>query len=105
MTAYPPLDLSGGDAKQSPFDPYAVFREQGGGPEDAATVAACDWLTEADLAVYMQAYGRTGFQGGLNWYRNMTSDTLRAPLRLFSGKAIEVPVAFIGGEKNAPARY
>lgn len=67
---------------------------------DAATVAACDWLTEADLTVYTQAYGRTGYQGGLNWYRNMTSDTLRAPLRLFSGKAIEVPVAFVGGEKD-----
>jgi pimeloyl-ACP methyl ester carboxylesterase len=36
----------------------------------AAEVACCAWLTEAEMAVYAAEYGRTGFQGGLNWYRN-----------------------------------
>ena len=30
-----------------------------------AEIAACTWLTEAELAVYAAEYGRTGFQGGL----------------------------------------
>jgi hypothetical protein len=28
------------------------------------------WLSEADLAFFTAAYRRTGFRGGLNWYRN-----------------------------------
>ena len=34
------------------------------------------WLTDEELAVYAEAFERTGFQGGLNWYRCMT-DPLR----------------------------
>ncbi len=37
MTAYPVIDLSGGDAKQSPFDEYAIFR-QGIATEKAAAM-------------------------------------------------------------------
>jgi pimeloyl-ACP methyl ester carboxylesterase len=29
-------------------------------------------LSEAELAVYVQAFGRTGFRGPVNWYRNFT---------------------------------
>ncbi len=29
------------------------------------------WLSEQDLAVYVDAFERTGFTGGLNWYRNI----------------------------------
>ena len=29
------------------------------------------WLTEADVDVFAAAYARTGFRGGLNWYRNI----------------------------------
>jgi len=29
------------------------------------------WLTEADLAFYAAEFQRTGFRGGLNWYRNI----------------------------------
>ena len=35
----------------------------------AAEIAACRWLTEDELAVYAAEFGRTGFQGGLQWYR------------------------------------
>ena len=29
------------------------------------------WLSEADLDYYAQEFSRTGFRGGLNWYRNL----------------------------------
>ena len=35
----------------------------------AAEIAANKWLPDADMAVYAEEYGRTGFQGGLNGYR------------------------------------
>src|SRR5262249_19979816 len=32
-----------------------------------AEIAACKWLTEAELSVYAAEYRQTGFQSGLNW--------------------------------------
>jgi pimeloyl-ACP methyl ester carboxylesterase len=40
---------------------------------------------------------RTGFQGGLQWYRCATSGLADADLRLFTGRTISVPAAFIAG--------
>ena len=37
-----------------------------------AEIASCKWLTEQELSVYSAEYLRTGFQGGLNWYRCRT---------------------------------
>ncbi len=66
---------------------------------DAATIAACTWLTEDELAVYAMEYGRTGFQGGLNWYRTRFTGT-NAEMEAFAGKRIEVPATFIGGARD-----
>ncbi len=63
-------------------------------PEEAA---ACRWLTDDDLAVYAGEYERTGFQGGLNWYRRATSAESAAELRLYTGAKVTVPACFIGG--------
>ena len=69
----------------------------------AATVAAvmpageCAWLTEAELAVYAGEYARTGFQGGLQWYRCRTDRRFLPELEVFGGRAIEVPACFIAG--------
>lgn len=60
-------------------------------------VSACEWLPEADMAVYAREYGRTGFQGGLNWYRAATSARFVAEMQVFAGRAIEVPACFIAG--------
>ena len=35
----------------------------------AAEIAACKWLTEAEVDVYATEYGRTGFNGALQGYR------------------------------------
>jgi pimeloyl-ACP methyl ester carboxylesterase len=63
----------------------------------AAQVAACTWLTEPELDVYCAEFGRTGFQGALQWYRCTTSGLAAAGLRLFTGRTITVPAAFIAG--------
>lgn len=66
----------------------------------AAEVQACKWLTEPELGVYTQEYGRTGFQGALQAYRIFSDPGLTAELRLFSGKTIDVPLLFIGGKSD-----
>ena len=30
-----------------------------------------DWLSEADVSYFSEIYRKTGFRGGLNWYRNI----------------------------------
>lgn len=65
-----------------------------------AEIAAHRWLPEADLAVYAAEYGRTGFQGGLQWYRCNTSGRFASELELFSGRAIDVPSCFIAGASD-----
>jgi len=66
----------------------------------ASTIAACRWLRESDLAVYSGEYERTGFQGGLNWYRARTGGTETSDLQNFSGRTIDVPSLFIAGTSD-----
>ena len=61
---------------------------------------SCKWLTEDELKVYVSEYGRTGFQGGLNWYRSGGSAENHQKLELFTGMKIEVPAMFIAGEQD-----
>ncbi|XP_073222238.1 epoxide hydrolase 1-like [Cicer arietinum] len=54
------------------------------------------WLTEADLAYFVSKFEKTGFTGGLNYYRNLNLNwELMAPRH---GAKIYVPVKFITGE-------
>lgn len=66
----------------------------------AGQIAANRWLSEAEMQVYAEEYGRTGFQGGLNWYRARYQPHLNAELSLYSGKAVEVPSMFIAGKAD-----
>jgi pimeloyl-ACP methyl ester carboxylesterase len=63
----------------------------------AAEIAANRWLPDAELRVYAQEYGRTGFQGGLNGYRDGPGN---ADLTIFAGRTIDVPSTFLGGRKD-----
>lgn len=67
------------------------------GEDDARTRS---WMSDDELEVYVDEWQRTGFQGGLNWYRAQTSEdaTLAKDMTLFAGRKIEVPCLFIGGE-------
>jgi pimeloyl-ACP methyl ester carboxylesterase len=66
----------------------------------AEAIAACRWLPERELRVYSAEYSRTGFQGGLNWYRCRTTGAYDAELQLFSGRTIDVPAMFIAGKSD-----
>jgi pimeloyl-ACP methyl ester carboxylesterase len=63
-------------------------------------IEACQWLPEDELGVYAGEYLRTGFQGGLQWYRCRTSGRYEAELEVFSGRSIEVPSCFIAGKSD-----
>ena len=64
----------------------------------AAEIAANTWLPDDELAVYVEEYGRTGFQGGLNHYR---SGGIGAPeMQLYAGRTIDQPSIFIAGASD-----
>lgn len=58
------------------------------------------WMSDEDLAVYVEEWTRTGFQGGLNWYRTATDPAKMADLVIFAGRKIECPSIFISGLKD-----
>jgi pimeloyl-ACP methyl ester carboxylesterase len=66
----------------------------------AAAIAACRWLPEAELRVYSGEFERTGFQGGLQWYRCRTEPRFEPELQLFTGRTIDVPSLFIAGSSD-----
>jgi pimeloyl-ACP methyl ester carboxylesterase len=68
----------------------------------AAEIAACKWLTEEEVAVYVTEYGRTGFNGALQGYRVRRGSDPKslAELHTFSGRTIDVPSMFIAGKSD-----
>ena len=61
---------------------------------------SCQWLNEEDLTVYETEYSRTGFQGGLNWYRAAVSSGNKKELNSFLGSKIQIPALFIAGKQD-----
>jgi len=60
------------------------------------------WLKDADLANTVAEYQRTGFRGGLNWYRNIDYNwELLAP---WQNAMIHQPALFIGGTRDPAVR-
>lgn len=57
----------------------------------------CAWLSEFDLDVVAGEFARTGFQGGLQWYRSAMSGAMARGLSLFAGCKVQAPVLFIAG--------
>jgi pimeloyl-ACP methyl ester carboxylesterase len=56
------------------------------------------WLTEADIDFYVSEFTRTGFRGGLNWYRNIDrSWELLAP---FAGRCVSIPGFYMAGDRD-----
>ncbi|HEY1863633.1 MAG TPA: alpha/beta hydrolase [Roseiarcus sp.] len=61
------------------------------------------WLTEADIDVFAAEFVRTGFRGGLNWYRNIDRNWgLLAP---FAGAKVTVPALYIAGDRDLVVRF
>ncbi len=66
----------------------------------AAEIAANQWLPDAELRVYSGEFGRTGFQGALQWYRCLTGQEFVAEMQVWSGRTIDVPACFIAGKSD-----
>src|SRR4030088_1787320 len=66
----------------------------------AAAIAANKWLPDRELAFCSAEYTRTGFQGGLQWYRCGTSGAFIPELETYSGRSIDVPSCFISGKQD-----
>ena len=61
------------------------------------------WLTEADIDYYTSEFTRTGFRGGLNWYRNIDRNwELLAP---FDGVPVRVPALYIVGDRDPVIKF
>jgi pimeloyl-ACP methyl ester carboxylesterase len=58
-----------------------------------------DWMTEDDVAVYVEAFERTGFTGGLNWYRNIDRNWERTAG--LEERPIEVPALYMVGTRDS----
>jgi pimeloyl-ACP methyl ester carboxylesterase len=66
----------------------------------ADAISANKWLPDRELCFYSAEYTRTGFQGGLQWYRCGTSGDFTPELETFSGRRIDVPCCFISGRQD-----
>jgi len=83
-------------------DPAAsLFIEDGNGflGDVSAVRPLPDWLSESDLSYFSEAYRKSGFRGGLNWYRNIDRNwELTAP---WQGAQIHQPSLFIAGSNDS----
>ena len=86
---------------------YYIMDLHAGMPETVAAflpsdeeIEACHWLPENELRFYAQEFQRTGFQGGLQWYRCIFRKEQNRELALYHGRSIDVPACFIGGAKD-----
>ena len=102
------LFAASGDASRhgggAPRGPIAMVPRDGGflsvmsNPE---TLPA--WLTETDLDVYGRQFARSGFRGGLNWYRNIDRNwELLAP---YAGAVVRVPALYVAGDRDLVVHF
>ena len=66
------------------------------GRESPARLPA--WLTEIDADFYANEFKRTGFRGGLNWYRNI--DRNWELFAAWSGAKVTVPALYVVGDRD-----
>src|SRR2546421_168131 len=61
------------------------------------------WLSEDDVRVYVETFERTGFTGGLNYYRNIDRNwELTEP---YADRKIEMPALFIVGSRDPVKKF
>ena len=93
-----------GDAPPRP-QPFGMVPKQGGlfagVPPVPPPLPA--WLSDADVDYYTGEFTRTGFRGGLNWYRNIDRNwELLAP---FDGVPVKVPALYIAGDRDPVIKF
>ena len=93
------LYFGSGDTPREHKMSFYVDRQKGFLGPSIDPVALPPWLTEADIDVFATEYQRTGFRGGLNWYRNIDPNwELTAP---WHGATIRQHALFIAGTRDA----
>jgi pimeloyl-ACP methyl ester carboxylesterase len=71
--------------------------------EDGSVPKRAPWLSDDELAVYVEAFERTGFTGGLNWYRNIDRNwELAEPV---ADRHVVQPALFLTGELDPVRRF
>ena len=86
---------------RSVSDPSNMFVDEGKGflGKLRSDLPLPNWITEADIAKFAEGYQKSGFRGGLNWYRNIDRNwELTAP---WQGAQIHQPSLFIAGSKDS----
>lgn len=68
--------------------------------EDPPTPA---FMTEGELDVYVRAFTRTGFRGGLNYYRNIDRNWERTAVA--ADRRVTQPALFLTGERDPVRRF
>ena len=83
---------------------FAMLPENGGFLSNTASPEHMPaWLAEADLDWFAGEFTRTGFRGGLNWYRNIARNWhLTAP---WHGMPISQPSQFIAGSRDGVLKF
>jgi pimeloyl-ACP methyl ester carboxylesterase len=61
------------------------------------------WLTEADISYLVETYKRSGYRGGLNWYRNIDRNWELSAA--WEGKKIQQPALFIAGSEDQVIKF
>ena len=55
-------------------------------------------MSDVDIDFYTAEFARTGFRGGLNWYRNI--DRSWELLGPFAGARVTVPALYVAGDRD-----
>lgn len=98
------LHSASGDAPAQGAPSHPVV-PAGGGILDilAEPTVLPGWLTEADVDFYVAEFERTGFTGGLNWYRTIDlSWELMAP---WQGARVSPPALYITGDRDLVVNF
>jgi len=94
----------GGSGDAPPRETIAMVPRHGGFLQymtDPGTLPP--WLTTADVEFYAGEFARTGFRGGLNWYRNIDRNwELLAP---FAGARVSGPALYVAGDRDLVVRF
>jgi pimeloyl-ACP methyl ester carboxylesterase len=70
---------------------------------EGATPQLPAWISDEEFAVYVEAFERTGFTGGLNWYRNF--DRNWELTESVADRRVEQPAMFLTGERDVVRQF
>jgi pimeloyl-ACP methyl ester carboxylesterase len=96
--------FNGSGDKPDADNGFALVPENGGFlTEKMLPSVMPSWLSDNDLNYFAAEFARSGFRGGLNWYRNLTRNwRLMAP---WQGQPIRQPSLFIAGSRDGVLKF